>query len=143
MAGAVACLAAWLAMLMWHATLAQLVGAAVCCTVGYGLLMPALYNLIAHASPMENASEAAGVNAVCLAAFMAVGSQLLFGLLGRQTVHDVAHGTLSYPAEAAFELAFAYLAAMCACCMVALLALGRRPAGDPVTQPALPAEAAR
>jgi len=143
LAGAVACLAAWLAMVVWHATLAQLVGAAVCCTIGYGLLMPALYNLVVHASPMENASEAAGVNAVCLAAFMAVGSQLLFGLLGRQTVHDAAHGALSYPSEAAFELAFAYLVAMCACCLVALLALGRRAAGDPVTRSARPAGAAR
>ncbi|MFL6682744.1 MAG: MFS transporter [Burkholderiaceae bacterium] len=141
--GAGACLAAWLALLAWHATLAQLVAAAVCCTIGYGLLMPALYNLIARASPIENASEAAGVNAVCLAAFMAVGSQLLFGLLGSQTVHDAAHGSYSYPGEAAFKLAFAYLVAMCACCLAVLLVLGRRPASDRVAPRGLPADAAR
>jgi MFS family permease len=127
--GAGACLAAWLALLAWHATLLQMVAAAVCCTVGYGLLMPALYNLIAQASPLENASEAAGVNAVFLAAFMAVGSQLLFGLLGSQTVHDATRDAATYPSEAAFRQAFAYLVAMCVCCLATLLALGQRPAG--------------
>lgn len=142
-AGACACLVAWLAMLMWHATFEQLVAAAVCCTVGYGLLMPALYNLIARASPIANASEAAGINAVCLAAFMAVGSQLLFGLLGSQTVHDAAHDSSTYPSEAAFRLAFTYLVAMCACCLATLLALGRRPTGDRAAQHDLPVDAAR
>jgi MFS family permease len=141
--GAGACLAAWLALLAWHATLVQLVAAAVCCTVGYGLLMPALYNLIARASPIENASEAAGINAVCLAAFMAVGSQLLFGLLGSQTVHDAARDASSYPGEAAFRLAFSYLVAMCACCLVTLLALGRRPAGEAAAERVLPVDPAR
>ena len=143
LAGACACLAAWLAILMWHETFEQLVAAAVCCTVGYGLLMPALYNLIARASPIENASEAAGINAVCLAAFMAVGSQLLFGLLGSQTVHDAARGSSSYPGEAAFRLAFIYLVAMCACCLATLLALGRRSTGNLAAKHDLPVDVAR
>ena len=143
LAGACACLVAWLAMVAWHETFAQLVAAAVCCTIGYGLLMPALYNLIARASPIENASEAAGINAVCLAAFMAVGSQLLFGLLGSQTVHDAARDASTYPSEGAFRLAFTYLVAMCACCLVTLLALGRRPADEAAAERGLPVDAAR
>ena len=138
--GASLCLLAWLMMMAWHATFQQLVAAAIVCTIGYGLLMPALYNLIAEASPVERASEAAGINSVCLAAFMAVGSQLLFGLLGSDTVRDAAHGTAAFPSEAAFGAAFGYVAAMCVCCLVALLALGGARAADRAAGRELPAE---
>jgi len=137
--GASACLVAWLMMMAWHDTFPHLVQAAVVCTIGYGLLLPALYNLIAEASPVEHASEAAGINTVCLAAFMAVGSQVLFGLLGSDRVHDAAHGPGSFPSEAAFGTVFGYLAAMCVCCLLALLALGRARAAERTAQAELPA----
>ena len=61
------------------------------------------------------------------AAFMAVGSQLLFGLLASDTVRDPAHGAAVYPSEAAFTAAFSYVSAMCLACLLVLLALpGRR-----------------
>jgi len=137
--GAAACVAAWLMMMARHDTFPHMVQAAVVCTIGYGLLMPALYNLIAEASPVEHASEAAGINSVCLAAFMAVGSQVLFGLLGGHGAHGAAPGAASFPSEAAFGAVFCYLAAMSACCLVTLLVLGRAPAAERVARRDLPA----
>lgn len=124
--GASACLGAWLMLTAWHASFASVAAAAVLCTAGYATLMPALYVLIAEATPVERASEAAGISAVCLAAFMAVGSQWLFGLLAADRVRDAAQGLATFPSEKAFTAAFAYVAAMSACCIAALLAIRRR-----------------
>ncbi|HSV36608.1 MAG TPA: MFS transporter [Ramlibacter sp.] len=124
--GASACLAAWLLLLPWHASFVQVMTAAVICTVGYAVLTPSLYNLIAEASPVERASEAAGVSSVCQGAAMAVGSQLIFGLLAGDTVHDAAQAAASYPSEAAFVNAFIYVAAMSLACLLVLLALPGR-----------------
>lgn len=125
--GAFACLAAWLLLVPWHASFLQVMTAAAICTVGYAVLTPALYNLIAEASPVERASEAAGVSAVCQGASMAVGSQLIFGFLAGDTVHDAAQAAATYPSETAFVHAFTYVAAMSLACLLVLLALPGRP----------------
>jgi len=124
--GASACLCAWFMMTIWHASFANVLAAAILCTVGYATLMPALYSLIAEATPVERASEAAGVSAVCLAAFMAVGSQMLFGLLGSDRVQDAAHGAAAFPSDKAFTSACIYVVVMCVCCLGVLLALRKR-----------------
>jgi MFS family permease len=124
--GALACLCAWLMLVPWHASFQQVMTAAVICTIGYGMLTPALYNLIAEASPVARASEAAGVSAVCQGAFMAVGSQVLFGLLASDMVRDPAHGAVPFPSEFAFATAFTYVSAMCLACLLILVALPSR-----------------
>jgi MFS family permease len=124
--GATTCLCAWTMLMLWHGSFVAVTVAAVICTAGYATLMPALYCLIVEATPVERASEAAGISAVCLAAFMAVGSQLLFGLLGSDRVQDAAHGAGSFPSDTAFTFAFAYVAVMCICCLMALAVMRRR-----------------
>jgi MFS family permease len=121
--GASVCLLAWLMLMFAHGDTWQIMAAAVVSTCGYAFLMPALYNLIARACPVESASEAAGASYVLFAAFMAVGSQLIFGILGSSRVSDAAHGALSHPSHMAWTTEFAYIAAMCGLCLAVLVPL--------------------
>jgi MFS family permease len=116
---------AWLLLAVAHATIGQTLIAAALIVAGFSLVLPALYVLVVQAVPDERTSEATGMTYVVMATSMAVGAQILFGILASDTISSVDHGAIRLPTERAHVSTFLYVVAMCIFCLVTLLSLGK------------------
>jgi hypothetical protein len=85
----------------------------------------AVYNLIVEVTPPKRTGEAVGMSYVSLIMSLAIGSQVLFGILNSSIVGHATSGAGSYPSDSAFTAAFLYIALMCAASFVTLLAIPR------------------
>lgn len=128
--GAVLVLLAWAAMAASHAAFWPVMGAALGSAIGVSVIQAAAYNLIVEDCPQERTSEAAGMAYVSFTIAMAIGSQIIFKILGSSTVVDAAQGAGSYPSNLAFTWGFGYIAASCLVVLLVLLALPRRTMPD-------------
>jgi MFS family permease len=126
MIGTVLAVCAWTALTLQHGSLWLVMGAAALSTVAYAVLATAIYSMVVDAVPPERTSEAVGTTYVLMMLSMAVGSQVLFSLMGSARVSDPAHGAASYPADHAYMLAFGYVAAICLVTLAAVAAVPRR-----------------
>lgn len=123
--GAAVSLLAWAMLTAGHRLFPVTLAAAVISTLGYCVLAPAIYNLIVEEAPADRTSEATGTAYVLMTVAMAIGAQVLFGLLGTETVKVAGAG---YPGAHAYTLAYGFGLAMCVLCLAVLRAIPRRPA---------------
>jgi MFS family permease len=128
LAGTVLAIAAWTALTLRHDNLWNVMGAAAVSTIAYAILATAIYNMVVDTVPPERTSEAAGTTYVLLMVAMATGSQVLFALMNAARVKDPARSLVSYPADSAYALAFAYVAAVCVLALAAVAAVPKRSA---------------
>jgi MFS family permease len=128
--GSLLSIGAWLLLAASHATLVQTLTAAALIMIGLCLLFPSVYMIVVECVGTSRTSEATGMASVSQAAFMAVGAQVLFGILATHTVSEtVSNGTHPasvFPTDTAYTLAFTYVAIMCVLGLISVMAL--RPA---------------
>jgi MFS family permease len=116
MLGAVVSALAWVLLAVAHDTLFQTLVAAAFIVAGFSLVLPALYVLVVQSVPEERTSEAAGMTYVVMATAMAVGAQILFGILSGS----------GFPTERAHVTTFLYIVTMCIACLITLMPLRKR-----------------
>lgn len=128
-AGAALVLIGWMAITLHHPSLWFVLLADVLMMVGLSVLQTVSYNTVVAATPSDRTSEATGMTYVFLNTSIAIGGQIMFLLMATATVHDPAQGTGTFPADAAYFKAFAYISTIALLGLIVASLLPGRPSG--------------
>ncbi|MGE0388189.1 MAG: MFS transporter [Gammaproteobacteria bacterium] len=116
-----------LAMLLWHDSVVQIIGASLVIGMSIAITNTALPALLFEVVPADRTSESNGVLVVIRGAFQAVGAQVVTALLAASHVLDAAGVPTIHPDRAAYLRTFAWVAAAMTVGTAVALALPRRP----------------
>lgn len=119
--GATLCLSGWLGLYLEHRHLWLAIAEICLSSAGATMLLAGAIATIVRHVPQDRTSEATGITIVTRTICQAIGGQIVIVLLATDLVRGA--GTESFPSPAAYDLTFAYVAAMCAAALAAALAL--------------------
>jgi MFS family permease len=122
--GLVAC-AGWLCLVIWHDSLASLIGSSFLIAFANAALYASAVILVTQGCEQGRVSEMNGQLAVVRAVSYAAGTVVATMLLAKFTVADPVRGTGRFPAPESYRLALMFVLSCTMACLAVILALPR------------------
>lgn len=123
----------WSLLAVQHDVLPLVLAINVMLMLGLSTVQASAYLAVVQATPPERTSEATGITYIFLNTCIAIGGQILFLLLASSTVAGRAQAAGTYPSDAGFGHAFAFLIAVSCLGLAAAFALPKSAGVTPST----------